>query len=572
MPNKLITPHGGELKGLAVDRYRAVELREASRGWPSLDLEPRQLCDLELLLNGSLSPLGGFMGQRDYEAVCAGMRLADGALWPIPVTLDVPPSAADTLLPGASVALRDSEGLMIAALHVEEVWQPDLEAEAAAVFGVTDRAHPGVSELLGRTGSCYVAGKLEGVCAIPHHDFRMLRVTPAEVRADFARLGWRRVVAYHTTTELHRAEHALTLRAVREVEGSLLIHPAVGLETPDDARFYAKVRSWQAVVAHYPRRTARLALLPLAGRQAGPKMTLLNAIIRRNYGCSHFIVDCGPGSGRESDRDGEAALELLRRHEAELGVLAVRAERLAYVPGLDQHSAADRVPDGLATLALTPDELQERLEMGREIPSWFTFQEVEKELRRAIPPRSRCGFTVFFTGLSGSGKSTIAHALLARLLEIGGRPVTLLDGDIVRRNLSSELGFSREHRDLNIRRIGFVASEITKNGGVAICAPIAPYDMVRRENRALIGGLGGYILVHVATPVEVCEARDRKGLYAKARAGLIKGFTGVDDPYEEPDDADVVVDTTDLTPAEAAQTIILHLEHMGYIGPNGAGR
>ncbi len=240
--------------------------------------------------------------------------------------------------------------------------------------------------------------------------------------------------------------------------------------------------------------------------------------------------------------------------------------QMVYVPALDQYQPDDEVTAGTPTLDISGTELRARLADGREIPEWFTFPGVVQELRRRHPPRQRQGFTVFFTGLSGSGKSTIANVLLVKFLEMGGRPVTLLDGDIVRRHLSSELGFSKEHRDINIRRIGFVASEITKNGGIAVCAPIAPYEAVRQDVRRMIEPAGGFCLVHVATPIEVCEQRDRKGLYAKARAGLVKEFTGVSDPYEAPAKAEVVIDTSALSPAEAAQAIILHLEREGYIG------
>ncbi len=244
-------------------------------------------------------------------------------------------------------------------------------------------------------------------------------------------------------------------------------------------------------------------------------------------------------------------------------------QNMAYLEDQDAYFPEDEVPSGSRVLSISGTDLRTRLNEGREIPSWFTFPDVARELQRSYPPRYRQGFTVFFTGLSGSGKSTIANVLLVKLLEMGGRPVTLLDGDIVRKHLSSELGFSREHRDINIRRIGFVASEITKNGGIAICAPIAPFDAVRKQVRAMIQPHGGFILVHLATPLEVCESRDRKGLYAKARAGLVQQFTGISDPYEIPADADIVLNTKELTPEEAVQEIFLHLQHKGFIGANG---
>ncbi|MCK4375250.1 MAG: bifunctional sulfate adenylyltransferase/adenylylsulfate kinase, partial [Candidatus Brocadiae bacterium] len=387
-----------------------------------------------------------------------------------------------------------------------------------------------------------------------------------------AAMGWRKVVAFQTRNPMHRAHQELTFRAAAELEANLLIHPVVGLTKPGDVDHYTRVRCYQALLTHYPKNTAMLSLLPLAMRMCGPRETLWHGIIRKNYGCSHFIVGrdhAGPGR----DANGEPfygsydAQEMFRQYEDDLGIRMVPFRMMVYVSERDEYMPEDEVPEGMVPLTLSGQELRERLATGREIPPWFSFPDVVEELRRTHPSRDERGFTVFFTGLPSSGKSTIANVLLTKLLEMGGRPVTLLDGDIVRKHLSSELGFSKEHRDINIRRIGFVASEITKNRGIAICAPIAPYDSVRRELRAMIEPLGGFLLVHVATPLEVCEQRDRKGLYAKARAGIVEDFTGISDPYEEPSDVEVLIDTTDMTPEECAQEVLLALEKEGYIGP-----
>ena len=575
MPDHLVPAYGGALVDVVVDDERASELRKASTYWPSCDLTPRHLCDLELLLSGAFSPLRGFLGSADVASVCADMRLSDGTLWPVPVTLDVPDELATRVGSGASVALRDPEGVMLAALHVEEVYRPDRRAEAQGVFGTTDPAHPGVAYLLERTHPNYLAGTVEGIQLPAHYDYRALRHTPAELRAEFTRRGWRRVVAFQTRNPLHRAHHELTLRAAKEVEANLLIHPVVGMTRPGDVDHYTRVRCYQAVMDGYPRNTAMLSLLPLAMRMGGPREAVWHAIIRRNHGVTHLIVGrdhAGPGA----DTQGRPfygpydAQDLVRQHEAELGVRMVPFRQMVYVEQLDGYLSEDEVPEGARTLTISGTEQRRRLNEGRDLPAWFTPPAVAAELRRSYPPRVRQGFTVFFTGLSGSGKSTIANVLLVKLLELGGRPVTLLDGDIVRKHLSSELGFSKEHRDINIRRIGFVASEITKNGGIAICAPIAPYDATRKDVRALVEPGGGFLLIHVSTSLEVCEARDRKGLYAKARAGALPEFTGISDPYEVPDDADVTIDTTQLTPEETAQSIILHLESEGYIGAEGS--
>lgn len=567
----LISPHGGKLRNLMADGEKAASLKSQSRDWPSWDLTPRQLCDLELLLTGAFSPLCGFMTRRDYETVCTSMRLANGTLWPVPITLDVTEKAGLGLQPGSMLALRDPEGVMLAALHVEDVWQPNRGLEAEAVLGTTDPGHPGAAYLLTQSNPCYVGGRLQGVETPVHYDYREFRDTPASLRAEFLRRGWRRIVAFQTRNPMHRAHQELTLRAAKEVEANVLIHPVVGLTRPGDVDHYTRVRCYQALLPRYPKNTAMLSLLPLAMRMAGPREAVWHAIIRKNYGCTHLIVGrdhAGPGlrTNGEPFYGPYDAQEMLKRYESELCVEMVPFKLMVYLQDADKYVPVDEVPPGMRALSISGTELRARLSEGRDIPEWFTFPTVATELQNSHPPRHKQGFTVFFTGLSGAGKSTIAKALLVKLLEMGGRPITLLDGDIVRKHLSSELGFSKEHRDINILRIGYVASEITKNGGIALCAPIAPYDSVRKNVRDLIAPVGGFMLVHVATPVEVCEQRDRKGLYAKARAGIITQFTGVSDPYEEPTDAEIVIDTSDVSPEQAAHQIILHAEREGYVG------
>ncbi len=572
MPDHLIAPHGGKLIDLVVDEKQSEALKAESKEWKSWDLTHRQLCDLELLLNGGFSPLTGFMGKKDYEGVCKDMRLADGTIWPLPITLDVTEEFADSLKEGEKIALRDPEGVMVAALTVDDIWKPDLKKEAQDVFGTTNCEHPGVAYLLEASNPVYVGGKLEGVQLPLHYDFRSLRMTPAELRKEFARRGWRKIVAFQTRNPMHRAHQELTLRAAKEIEANLLIHPVVGMTKPGDVDHYTRVHCYQAILPTYPQNTAMLSLLPLAMRMGGPREAVLHAIIRKNHGCTHLIVGrdhAGPGS----DSAGNPfygpydAQELLSKFQDEIGVSMVPFRMMVYVEDMDKYIPVDEVPEGVRSLSISGTELRRRLAEGSSIPGWFTFPDVVKELRRAHPPRAQQGFTVFFTGLSGSGKSTIANVLMVKLLEMGRHRVTLLDGDLVRKNLSSELGFSKEHRDINIRRIGWVAAQITKNGGIAICAPIAPYARIRREVREMvISKQGGFVLVHIATPLEVCEQRDRKGLYAKARQGIIKEFTGISDPYEAPEDAEITIDTTDMPPEEAAQEIILHLEREGFIG------
>jgi len=566
----LIAPYRGDLVNPQAADDRVAELRAASRDWPSWDLTPHQAADLELLMNGGLSPLSGFMTQSEVESVCRDMRLANGGLWPVPVTLDVSETMGESLAIGDRLVLRDAEGVMLAVLTVDELGRPDLAPELESLFGTSDPADPRVSAYLAARGPVRVAGPVEGVQPPLHYDFREIRLTPAELRRKFARLGWRRVLAYQTHRTLHRAEKELAQRTALELGANLLVHPVVGLSKAEDADHYAKIRCHQALMAHFPKDFARLSLLPLASRGAGPREALWQAIVHRNHGCTHMMVEPNHGgtvlaSTGAPQYDPEAGLELVNVHREEVGVEMVPWREMVYLEHRRRFVTVDEVPEDGTVRRVRTDEVLRRLDDGRPLPEWYTYPSVEKELRHRHPYRGRQGFTVFFTGLSGSGKSTIANALRVKLLEIGGRGVTLLDGDLVRKNLSSELGFSKEHRDLNIRRIGFVASEITRAGGAAICAPIAPYDSVRREVRNVVQPAGGFVLVHVATPIEVCEARDRKGLYAKARAGIIKEFTGISDPYEEPADAEVVIDTSDVTPEEAVREVLMHLEREGYV-------
>lgn len=537
---------------------------------PSWDLSARQLCDLELLMNGGFAPLEGFLNHGDYDRVVNEMRLESGALWPIPVTLDVNADFAAKLEIGQRIALRDSENVVLALLEVQSIWQPDKAREAAAVFGADDGAHPGVRYLHDKAGTHYVGGRVIGLQAPNHYDFRERRQSPNELKAQFKAWGWKKIVAFQTRNPLHRAHYELTLRASEQVGANLLIHPVVGMTKPGDVDHYTRVRCYEALLPHYPQANATLSLLGLAMRMAGPREALWHALIRRNFGCTHLIVGrdhAGPGndSGGKPFYGPYDAQELVKQHEAEIGIAMVPFKEMVYLQKRHQYAPADEIQPGEAILNLSGTELRRRLQVGEEIPEWFSFPSVIAELRRTHPPRDRQGFTVFFTGLSGAGKSTIANALMAKLMQVGGRSVTLLDGDAVRKHLSSELGFSKEHRNINILRIGYVASEITKNGGIAICAPIAPYTATRREVRDMIEPLGGFIEVYAATPLAECERRDRKGLYKLAREGKLKQFTGIDDPYEAPEHPEVSINTVDLTPDQAADLILAKLSEMGLL-------
>ena len=431
----LIPPHGGALVSLLVSDERRAELQSHSRNWPSWDLTPRQFCDLELLLNGAFSPLRGFMSRTEYASVCDTMRLPEGSLWPIPITLDVTEAFAAQAEAARTIALRDAEGVMLAVLHVDEVWKPDRSEEVEKVYGTGNREHPGAAAILDRSHPCLIGGRIEGLSLPVHYDYRELRLTPAEVRATFAGAGWTRVVAFQTRNPMHRAHQELTVRAARDADANLLIHPVVGMTKPGDVDHHTRVRCYKAILSRYEAGTARLALLPLAMRMAGPREAVWHAIIRKNYGCTHLIVGrdhAGPGS----DSSGRAfygpydAQELLRRHQDELGISMVPFREMLYVAKEDRYYPEDQLPADAVVSNVSGTELRRRLATGEAIPEWFSYPEVIKHLRSTHLPRERQGVTIFFTGLSGAGKSTIANVLRVRLLELGGRPVTLLDGDL----------------------------------------------------------------------------------------------------------------------------------------------
>ncbi|HEY4160733.1 MAG TPA: bifunctional sulfate adenylyltransferase/adenylylsulfate kinase, partial [Candidatus Saccharimonadales bacterium] len=508
----LNTPHGGELVDLLVSKAEAEKLKKKSAELKSWDLSHRQICDVEMLLNGGFSPLTGFMNKDDYDSVCKDMRLKSGLLWPIPITLDVDAEFAKSLKQGEQVVLRDREGVILAVLEVSDIWKPDKTTEARLVFGAgdDDAAHPAIHYLHNQAGEYYVGGKLTGLELPTHYDFKEHRYTPKELREYFAKLGWSRVVAFQTRNPMHRAHVELAMRAAKQTQANLLINPSVGMTKPGDVDHYTRMRVYQQVIKKFPQSTAMISMLPVAMRMGGPREVLWHMIMRKNYGATHFIVGrdhAGPGNRSDGKPfyDPYDAQKNAEKYAEELGIEVVPFQMMVYVPEHDGYMPVDDIPEGTEYKSISGTELRARLATGRELPEWFTYPEVAEELRRTYRPRYKRGVTVFFTGLSGAGKSTIANALMVKLLELGGRSVTLLDGDVVRKNLSSELGFSKEHRDLNIRRIGFVAAEIAKHGGIAICAPIAPYDATRKDVRAMVTENGaGFILVHVATPIEVC--------------------------------------------------------------------
>lgn len=566
----LLTDSNNSFEDLTVDSKRALLLKELALHMPDISLNKRQLCDFELLSTGAFFPLKGFMVRADYESVLDRLRLQDGTLWPIPICLDITEAQAENLEVGNSVTIRDPEGFQLGMMHVEDIWPVDAETCTLKLYGTTDKTHPGVDDLINHTGKYYVGGKLEVIHLPIHPDFKQIRLSPREVKDSYRKLGWKRIVGFHTRAPIHRPQFEMTLKAMKQAKANLLLLPNAGTSIPGDFDHYTRVRCYNAVRKQYPPDTYLMSLLPLAMRLAGAREAILHSIIARNYGCTHFLIGhdhAAPGSAicDNGFSDSTKTIESAKSLSSEVGTEIISFEKMVYLPFEDEYRPIDLVDKGAQTVSLSAADIRERIRNGKSIPEWAIFPEVEKELKKSYPPPARQGLTIFITGLSGAGKSTIARILYAKFLELGNRPVTLLDGDIVRRNLSSELKFSKEHRDINVRRIGFVASEITKNRGVAICAPIAPYERTRREIRKNIESHGGFVEVYVSTPITECEKRDRKGMYAKARAGLIKGFTGVDDPYEVPAAPEVNINTTDISPDEAVQEILILLRQKKYI-------
>jgi sulfate adenylyltransferase len=549
-------------------------MKATSKDFASLTLDERGLCDLELLATGAFSPLTGFLGKADYDRVVGEMRLADGTLWPLPVTLPVKPG--DGVAEGKPLALRDVYGNLLAFLHVEEIYAYDKKTEAGGAYGSTDAKHPSVAHL-DRQPTHYAAGRLEVIRVPPHYDFVELRRTPTELRDHFTSLGWSKVVAFQTRNPLHRAHEELTKRAAAQVGGGLLIHPVVGVTKPGDVDHYTRVRCYRALVDnYYEPGSVVLSLLPLAMRMAGPREVLLHAIIRRNHGCTHFIVGrdhAGPGN----DSTGKpfygpyAAQENMEKYQGELGMTMVDFKQMVYLPDEDRYSPVDEVPKGTKTADISGTQVRDNyLAKGLPLPEWFSRPAVAEILREANPPKFHQGLTIWFTGLSGSGKSTVAHALVERLAEYG-RNVSLLDGDEIRTHLSKGLGFSKEDRDTNINRVGYVAGMVAQHGGTTLCSVISPYRATRDNARKL--SKGNFVEIFCDTPIDVCEKRDVKGLYAKARTAVAEGkpmgFTGVDDPYEPPLNPEVTLDTSKLSVQECADKIVEKLLELGYILPHG---
>ncbi len=575
-PLRTIQPCGGQLVNLLVPESEktTAELKAYASKLPSLQLSERTICDLELLATGGFSPLDRFMGQADHQRVLDEMRLANGHLFPLPISLPIESENAPRL--GTDVALRTAKNDLLAILTVEEIYPWDRDEVADKAFLTRDLRHPLVVEMR-RWGQLNVSGRLQVLRLPPRYDFRELRLTPAEVRARLEQAGHNNVVAFQTRNPLHRVHEELTKRATEAVDGTLLLHPSVGMTKPGDVDHYTRVRTYRALAErYYDADRIVLALLPLAMRMAGPREALWHGLIRRNYGANYFIVGrdhASPGI----DSTGKPfygpydAQELFQRHQQELGVTMLPFQEFVYLPEEDRYEEANRIPKGARTASISGTQVRdEYLNRGRSLPPWFTRPETADIRAETYPPRHKQGACVWFTGLSGAGKSTTAEVLITLLLE-HGRQVTLLDGDVVRTHLSKGLGFGKEDRDTNIRRIGFVAGEIVRHGGIAVCAAISPYSATRNEVRQMVG-VESFVEVFVDTPIQECERRDAKGMYAKARRGEITGWTGIDDPYEAPAHPEIVLDTLMHDAEGNARRILAYLQQAGFVGSGRAIR
>ncbi|ESK96597.1 atp sulfurylase [Moniliophthora roreri MCA 2997] len=567
------TPHGGVLKDLiARDSAIAAKLREEAASLPDIILTERQLCDLELIINGGFSPLEGFMNEKDYTSVVNTLRLSDGTLFPMPITLDVSQEDVNhlSIATGKRIALRDPrDDEVLAIITVEDVYKPDQVKEATQVLGADDPAHPSVAYLRNRVKEFYIGGSLQAIQAPVHFDYVPLRYTPAELRLHFKKMSWRKVVAFQTRNPMHRAHRELTIRAARQHQANVLVHPVVGLTKPGDVDHYTRVRVYEAIMAKYPNGMGHLALLPLAMRMAGPREAVWHAIIRKNYGATHFIVGrdhAGPGKNSQGkDFYGPYdAQELVAKYHEELSIVMVPFQQMTYVPSTDEYQPIDEVPNGTQTLDISGTELRRRLKTGAAIPDWFSYDAVVKSLRESYPPRNKQGFVVFLSGLHNSGKDKIAKALQVAFNEQGGRSVSLLLGEDIQDRRSIEQPYTAEERSRNIERIAFVAAELARAGAAVIAAPVAADEASRKQARDTVvqsGGAGGnFFLIHVATSLEYCEKTDRKGFYAKARKGDIKGVVGIDEPYEAPRKVDLVVDAELQSLSEIVHSIVLLLE------------
>ena len=558
------------LVDLRTDPTETAELLSYAGSIPSVQLSQRELCDLEMLASGAFSPLWTFMSAADYKSVLETMRLCDGTLFPIPITLSAGDLAGIKL--DCDIALRGPKNDLLAIMSVADIYETDHTQFADSVLGTLDPRHPMLAEV-SSTGRFNLSGPLRVMRLPEYHDFRELRLTPLQTRERLASMGRSNVVAFHTRNPVHRAHEEMMKKATEMMDSTLLLHPAVGMTNPGDVEHVTRVRTYKAFAdACFAKGKALLSIIPLAMRMAGPREALLHAIIRRNYGATHFIVGrdhASPGLDSNGNPFYEplAAQELARSYAEEIGVEVIAFPEMRYFPKEDKWVSSEEPVPIKGSVSVSGTAIRrDYLAHGKSIPGWIMRKQVSEILSGAFPARNKQGVCIWFTGLSAAGKSTTAE-ILTMLLQEHGRQISVLDGDVVRTHLSKGLGFSREDRDANISRIGFVASEIVRHGGVAICAAISPYRESRNKVRTMFEP-GNFIEVFVDTPLEVCEARDPKGMYAMSRRGEIVNFTGTDDIYETPGSPELILDTVERTARENAESIVEYLRTEGFLAPH----
>lgn len=548
-------------------------------------LNSRQLCDFELIVNDAFYPLTGFMKENDYNSCVRTMRLQDGTLWSMPITLFINQQQRDEFISLDHVVLKHESGLILGVMDIRapgSIYKPNIALECRNVYGTDDDNHPYVNiqnEYL-KNGYCYyIGGTIVEYKLPPHYDFVELRCTPKETKSCFEKSRWGSVIGFQTRNPMHRSHYELTQYALKVAgEGSkLLLHPVVGITQDCDVNYHTRVKCYKQLMKYYGENVAQLCLLPLSMRMAGPREAVWHAQIRKNYGCTHFVVGRDHAGPSCTKKDGSRfygpydAQDLLMQYATEIEIIPIISKLIVYaIPRLEKNllKGAYMEIDNVdkkenVVMEISGSKQREMLRKGKDIPLWFSFPEIANILKKSYKPLHEQGFTLYFIGLSGSGKSTISNFVMARLFEFTDRKVTYLDGDVVRQNLSKGLGFSKEDRSTNVRRIGFLCSEITKHGGIAIAANIAPYNEDRLFNRRLISEHGNYIEVFVNTPLEECERRDVKGLYKLARQGVIKQFTGISDPFEIPQDCDIVLNGKNIE--QSVLTVIDYLIDQGLI-------
>ena len=538
-------------------------IKQKTLSLPRINLNSRQLCDLELLMNGSFFPLEGFMDQESYSSVISKMRLKNNQLFPIPIVLDV--INGNDYKINNEIILCDEYGKPLALMKISSVYKPDKLKEAKLVYKTKDLNHPGVNYLMNQTYDYYLGGKITPIEKIDRFDFIEYRQTPEELKSWFKKNKWTKIIGFQTRNPIHKAHYWLIKNAADNFNAKILVHPAVGVTKEGDIDYITRVRCYIELYQKHLKNFAKLSLLPLAMRMAGPREALLHMIIRKNYGCTHFIVGrnhADPGK----DKNGKLyyqpydAQKLAKKYQSEIGLIVIPFKELVYDESKKEYLPIDKIKGSKHIKRISGTEFRKMITTNKRIPNWFSFPEVLTEIRRGVKREVKDGLTIFFTGLPSSGKSTISRMLYFKLLEMVNKKITLLDGDIVRQNLSKGLGFSKEDRITNIKRIGFIASEITKHQGIAICSAIAPHKEARFYNRQLISKYGHYVEIFVSTPLKTCKKRDTKGLYRKAELGLIKGFTGIDDKYEVPINPEIDIDTSNYSPMECVDKIIKHLK------------